>query len=111
MHTSLSCSACGADHAIELLQNLCTSCGKPLLVGYDLERLAGSFTPEAVRGRRATLRLRLPPAAITLPVSPVDSEFLAAAMHVPAPVADGDEAAAGFDQSPGKQHLSTQRDR
>ena len=51
MHTSLNCAACGADHAIDCLQNLCTSCGKPLLVGYDLESLAGSFTPDVVHGR------------------------------------------------------------
>ncbi len=51
MHTSLNCAACGADHAIDELQNLCTSCGKPLLVGYDLESLAGRFTPELVRSR------------------------------------------------------------
>ncbi len=51
MHTSLNCAACGADHAIDELQNLCTSCGKPLLVGYDLESLAGQFTPELVRSR------------------------------------------------------------
>ena len=51
MHTSLNCAACGADHAIDELQNLCTSCSKPLLVGYDLESLAGRFTPELVRSR------------------------------------------------------------
>jgi threonine synthase len=51
VHTSLNCAACGADHAIDELQNLCTSCGKPLLVGYDLESLAGRFTPELVRSR------------------------------------------------------------
>ena len=71
VHTSLNCSACGADHSIELLQNLCTSCGKPLLVGYDLERLAGSFTPETVRGRstRSMWRfLEVMPAADALEV-------------------------------------------
>lgn len=47
----MNCAACGADHAIDELQNLCTSCGKPLLVGYDLESLAGRFTPELVRSR------------------------------------------------------------
>ncbi len=47
----MNCAACGADHAIDELQNLCTSCGKPLLVGYDLESLAGQFTPELVRSR------------------------------------------------------------
>jgi threonine synthase len=47
----LNCAACDADHAIDELQNLCSSCGKPLLVGYDLESLAGRFTPELVRSR------------------------------------------------------------
>ena len=51
MHNSLSCSACGLDHAIDRLQNLCTDCGKPLLVGYDLEGLRDTFTPEVVGAR------------------------------------------------------------
>jgi threonine synthase len=51
MHQSLTCAACGADHAIDRLQNLCTACGKPLLAGYDLGALRGRFTPEAIRGR------------------------------------------------------------
>ena len=51
MHKSLTCAACGADHAVDRLQNLCTTCGKPLLAGYDLGSLRGRFTPEAIRGR------------------------------------------------------------
>lgn len=52
MHTSLTCSACGKDHPLDRLQNLCTACGKPLLVGYDLEVLNGCFTPDRIRGRQ-----------------------------------------------------------
>lgn len=51
MHTSLTCAACGKDHAIDVLQNLCSDCGKPLLVGYDLDSLKGHFTPDVVRSR------------------------------------------------------------
>lgn len=51
MHTQLTCAACGREHAVDRLQNLCVDCGKPLLVGYDLEAIKGRFTPEVVRGR------------------------------------------------------------
>ena len=51
MHSSLKCSACGIEHAIDVLQNLCHDCGKPLLVNYDLESLKSSFTVEQVRSR------------------------------------------------------------
>jgi threonine synthase len=51
MHRSLACGACGLSHAVDRLQNLCASCGKPLLAGYDLESLRGRFTPEVVRRR------------------------------------------------------------
>lgn len=51
MHTSLTCAACGRDHAVDQLQNLCTDCGKPLLAGYDLDSLKDRFTPEVVRCR------------------------------------------------------------
>lgn len=51
MHTSLRCAACGLEHAVDELQNLCTECHKPLLAGYDLEALKGNFTPEVVRSR------------------------------------------------------------
>lgn len=51
MHTNLKCAACGADHAIDRLQNLCMTCGKPLVAGYDLPSLRGLFTPERVRAR------------------------------------------------------------
>ena len=51
VHTSLYCSACGLGHAIDQLQNLCTQCGKPLLVGYDLAAIKNHFTPQSVRQR------------------------------------------------------------
>ena len=51
MHTSLTCAACGLEHAVDELQNLCGECGKPLLVGYDLDSLKGSFTPNVVGSR------------------------------------------------------------
>lgn len=54
MHISLTCAACGADHPIDRLQNLCTDCGKPLVAGYDLASVRSRFTPETVR--RRTLR-------------------------------------------------------
>ncbi len=51
MHISLTCAACGLEHAVDQLQNLCNECGKPLLAGYDLESLRDSFTPAAIRSR------------------------------------------------------------
>lgn len=51
MHTTLTCGACGASHAVDQPQNLCTECQKPLLAGYDLEALKGEFTVDAVRQR------------------------------------------------------------
>jgi threonine synthase len=46
----LTCPACGKDEDADTLRNLC-SCGSPLLAGYEIERAAKSFTPEAVRDR------------------------------------------------------------
>jgi threonine synthase len=51
VHNSLICSACGLDHSIDRLQNLCHECGKPLLAGYDLESLKSRFTPDVVSRR------------------------------------------------------------
>jgi threonine synthase len=53
--THLECGACGLRHEAQRLQNLCTECGKPLLVRYDLERAAQSLTRESLTGRRADL--------------------------------------------------------
>src|SRR5215213_3978993 len=51
----LECGACGREYEARRLHNLCTECGKPLLVRYDLERAARSLTKESLRGRRADL--------------------------------------------------------
>ena len=51
MHSQLTCAACGKDHAVDQLQNLCTDCQKPLLAHYDLDAIKSTFTPEAVRSR------------------------------------------------------------
>ncbi len=51
MHSSLFCSACEVEHAVDELQNLCRDCGKPLLVGYDLPAIKGTFRPDVVRQR------------------------------------------------------------
>jgi threonine synthase len=53
--THLECGACGLRHEAQRLHNLCTECGKPLLVRYDLERAAQSLTKESLTGRRADL--------------------------------------------------------
>src|ERR671932_1609446 len=53
--THLECGACGERHEARRLHNLCTSCGKPLLVRYDLERAARTLTKESLKGRRADL--------------------------------------------------------
>jgi len=53
--THLECGACGLRHEAQRLQNLCTQCGKPLLVRYDLENAARSLTKDALKGRRADL--------------------------------------------------------
>jgi threonine synthase len=51
----LECGACGREYEARRLHNLCTQCGKPLLVRYDLERAAQALTKESLRGRRADL--------------------------------------------------------
>ncbi len=69
MHNSLTCGLCGLAHPIDQLQNLCVSCGKPLLAGYDLEAIkAGGFTPELVRSRSTRSLWRF---AEVLPVADV----------------------------------------
>src|SRR5437879_5418070 len=49
--THLECAACGLRHEARRLHNLCTECGKPLLVRYDLKRAAASLTKESLKGR------------------------------------------------------------
>jgi threonine synthase len=53
--THLECSACGANHAAGQLHNLCTVCGKPLLVRYDLSRASRSLTRDSLSSRRADM--------------------------------------------------------
>ena len=53
--THLECAACGARHEARRLHNLCAECGKPLLVRYDMERVARTLTKESLKGRRADL--------------------------------------------------------
>ena len=53
--THLSCSACAAYHAPNQLHNLCTQCGKPLLVHYDLERAAATLKKDSLPARPASL--------------------------------------------------------
>src|SRR5262252_3282585 len=53
--THLECGACGLRHEAQRLHNLCTQCGKPLLVRYDLATAARSLTKDALKGRRTDL--------------------------------------------------------
>jgi len=53
--THLECSACGASHAARELHNVCTICGKPLLVRYDLARASRSLTRDSLSSRRADM--------------------------------------------------------
>jgi threonine synthase len=50
----LECSACGKKYNSSVEQHLCT-CGKPLLVRYDLRRAAATLTMEALKSRPRTL--------------------------------------------------------
>jgi threonine synthase len=49
--THLECAACAARHEARRLHNLCTECGKPLLVRYDLKSAATSLTKESLKER------------------------------------------------------------
>ena len=49
--THLECAACATRHEARLLHNLCTECGKPLLVRYDLRSAAASLTKESLKER------------------------------------------------------------
>src|ERR1051325_9109087 len=53
--THLECGACGLRHEARRLHNLCTQCGKPLLVRYDLQRASQSLTKETLVGREPDL--------------------------------------------------------
>src|SRR5438093_5018742 len=49
--THLECAACGLRHEARRLQNLCSACGKPLLVRYDLNSAAASLTKKCLNER------------------------------------------------------------
>ena len=65
--THLECGLCGLEHEAHRLHNLCTACGKPLLVRYDLER-AGMFM------RRESLATRRPDMWRYREVLPVEND-------------------------------------
>ena len=51
----LECSKCGETYPHTVPQNVCGSCGKPLLARYALEQLSGKWTPDALLSRPASL--------------------------------------------------------
>ena len=53
--THLECGACGLRYEARRLHNLCTQCGKPLLVRYDLARGAKSLTKQSLKERAPDL--------------------------------------------------------
>lgn len=53
--THLECANCRLRHDARVLQNLCTSCGKPLLVRYDLKKAAETLSRDSLRVREASL--------------------------------------------------------
>ena len=53
--THLECALCGQKHEARRLLNLCTACGKPLLVRYDLERAKATLTKESLATRRSDM--------------------------------------------------------
>ncbi len=52
----LECGACHALHEASLVQQLCRTCGLPLLARYDLERARNTLTRDAMR-TRSTLKM------------------------------------------------------
>ncbi|HET6975766.1 MAG TPA: threonine synthase [Pyrinomonadaceae bacterium] len=53
--THLECGLCGLQYEAQRLHNLCTACGKPLLVRYDLERAKMTLTKDSLASRRPDL--------------------------------------------------------
>src|SRR5215210_7564488 len=53
--THLECALCARTYEARRLHNLCTECGRPLLVRYDLKAAARTLTRESLKGRRADL--------------------------------------------------------
>jgi threonine synthase len=55
MTTHLECTRCAARYESERLWQLSPCCGRPLYARYDLQGLAGTFTPDTLHCREATL--------------------------------------------------------
>jgi threonine synthase len=53
--THLECTRCGGTYEPERLWRLSSCCERPLYPRYDLDRLAGAFRPDRLRGREPTL--------------------------------------------------------
>ena len=53
--THLHCAACRKTYEPNKLYNLCESCGKPLLVAYDLEKAAKTLTKDSLKTRESSL--------------------------------------------------------
>ena len=53
--THLECANCGVRYDSNAVHNLCTACGKPLWVRYDLAALKKNFSKKALFGRPPTL--------------------------------------------------------
>ena len=52
---TLECSKCSEIYDPLVPQNVCTTCGKPLLARYGLERIAETWTRDALRSRPTSL--------------------------------------------------------
>ena len=56
MHVkNLECSFCHREYEARRVHNVCTECAKPLLVRYDLKRIAKFLTRQALYARRSDL--------------------------------------------------------
>jgi len=53
--THLVCSSCDTKHEAGVEQHVCTSCGSPLLVEYDLDRMRDAVRREEVEEREPTM--------------------------------------------------------
>ena len=53
--THLECANCAKTYAAGQLHNLCTECGKPLLVRYDLDKAAKTLTIDSLKTRESSL--------------------------------------------------------
>lgn len=53
--THLVCAKCATTYEPNLLYNLCTACGKPLLVMYDLAKAGATLKKESLKGRVSSL--------------------------------------------------------